>query len=488
MEKNIKKLTLLHSNDLHGDFLAETIDENLIGGVSLLSGYINEVRNTEDNVLYCIAGDMFRGSIIDAEYKGMSTIEIMNLLAPNIVTVGNHEFDYGVSHLLFIEKCAKFPIINANLYITTNNARLFEPYKIFEIDGMKILFIGVITEEVLSQAKQDTLVGTFINTQEAAIAVNQICDSYRGIDIDLTVLLTHIGFEADKELASLLSKESGVDIIIGGHSHTILQEPHVENGIYIVQAGVGTNQIGRFDLNIDTDHNCINSYHWETIEINDKNCKHDEHLEQLIRHYKDITDRKYNRLITRFKCELTHPRRNTETALGNLFADIFKRSLALDIMLLASGSIRHTELGPIVQVGTLRETFPYDEEIYLFKLTGEQLRRIILFLLRDEAFLGTTEFYQFSEGIHIEYSQSEKRLITLTYNDEEVSDDQLFSIGLQHYHYSNFEKFFNLSYDEIKQNCKPRVIATSCLNILDEYLSENNLLESDVEGRITILP
>ena len=148
-----KKLTLLHSNDLHGDFLAEQVDDKLVGGVSMLSGYINQVRQTEKNVIYAIAGDMFRGSIIDSEYKGISTIEIMNALAPDIATVGNHELDYGIPHLLFIEKCAQFPIINANLFIKTNHARLFPPCYIMELDGMKILFIGIITDAVLAQAK-----------------------------------------------------------------------------------------------------------------------------------------------------------------------------------------------------------------------------------------------------------------------------------------------------------------------------------------------
>ena len=135
-DKNTKKLTILHSNDLHGDFLAEHVEEKLIGGVSLLSGYINKVRREEENVLYAIAGDMFRGSIIDQEYQGLSTIEIMNMLAPDVVTIGNHETDYGIGQLLFLEKCAKFPIVNANLHIRTNNARLFRPCRIIKIGGM----------------------------------------------------------------------------------------------------------------------------------------------------------------------------------------------------------------------------------------------------------------------------------------------------------------------------------------------------------------
>src|SRR3989339_1366837 len=96
--KKIKKFTILHSNDMHGDFLAEIKEgkKELIGGLALLSGYINQVRKEEENVLYVIAGDMVQGSIVDSEYKGISTIEIMNYLAPDVVALGNHEFDYGL--------------------------------------------------------------------------------------------------------------------------------------------------------------------------------------------------------------------------------------------------------------------------------------------------------------------------------------------------------------------------------------------------------
>ena len=79
----------------------------------------------------------------------------MNALAPDIVTIGNHEVDYGIAHLLFIEKCARFPIINANLYIKNTPTRLFTPYKILRVDGMNILFIGIITQDVINQTKSD---------------------------------------------------------------------------------------------------------------------------------------------------------------------------------------------------------------------------------------------------------------------------------------------------------------------------------------------
>ena len=115
--KHLKKLTLLHSNDLHGDFLVENVDDKLVGGVSMLSGYVNKVRREEENVIYAVAGDMFQGSLIDSEFKGVSTIEIMNLLAPDVVTIGNHEVDYGLAHLLFLEKCANFPISGSGAHL-----------------------------------------------------------------------------------------------------------------------------------------------------------------------------------------------------------------------------------------------------------------------------------------------------------------------------------------------------------------------------------
>ena len=251
---DFRKLTLLHSNDMHGDFMAEEKDERLVGGVSLLSGYLDKVRQEEENVIYAIAGDMFRGSVIDTEYKGVSTIQLMNMLAPDVVTIGNHEIDYGIAHLLFLEKCADFPIINANLYLKMNHKRLFRPCHVIEIDGMKILFIGILTEMTLAEFKKDNLIGTFITLEDAAKEVGRICNTYNAIDIDCTVLLTHIGFEEDKHLASLLDPSWGVDLIIGGHSHTFLTEPAVINGIPIVQAGTGTDQIGRFDLLIDIEN------------------------------------------------------------------------------------------------------------------------------------------------------------------------------------------------------------------------------------------
>lgn len=485
---NTKELTLLHSNDMHGDFLADKVDDNLTGGVSMLSGYLTKCRNEDPNVLYAIAGDMFRGSVIDSEFLGLSTIQIVNLLAPDIVTLGNHETDYGVAHLLFLEKMATFPIINANLYIKQNDTRLFKPCRVIEIDGLKILFIGILTEDVISQTKGEKVIGSFIGVEDAAKEVGKICNAYNAMDIDLTVLLTHIGFEEDKKLASLLDPDWGVDIIIGGHSHTFITEPAVVNDILIVQAGTGTDQIGRFDLVIDTDNNCIASYKWTPVPITEKNCPRDERMEELISSIKAKTDLKYAKVVANFDYELEHHDRWIQTELGGVFADAMMESCAVDLFFMGSGSVRKQHMGPIVTFQDFTECYPYDGKSYGVRLTGAQLKKALLYIYRDEAWLGDhTEFYQLSKGMHVVYTKSGHQLLECKLNGEDIEDDKLYLVGIQEYHYNNLPEFFNLSYDEVKANGKPVVLTTSDVQTLLEYFDSNKHLGFDLDGRLEVL-
>lgn len=485
--KNLKKLTLLHSNDMHGDFAAEQVDKNLVGGVSMLSGYINKVRCEEENVLYAIAGDMFRGSIIDTEFRGISTIQIMNMLGPDVVTLGNHEIDYGLTHLLFLEKCAEFPIVNANMHVTTNHKRLFEPCKVIEIGGMKILFIGIITEIALAACKKDNLIGTFISLDEAVDEIGRICDAYNSIDIDFTVLLTHIGFEEDKKLAEKLDPAWGIDVIIGGHSHTFLEKPEVVNGIPIVQAGTGTDQIGRFDIMIDTENNCIDSYTWKPVPINSENCPKDHDIERVIDAFQSQTDAKYGQILTKFVRKLTHPSRFQETELGDLFADIMKDAIGTDVFLMASGSIRGESLGPIVTKGDFQICFPYDDTVHVLWWTGAQLKHAMMRMLRDEALAGAhTEFYQLSEGLEVEYDQKTHSFLKFNFEGEPVTDDRIFTVGLQDYHFKNLEDSFDLKIEDIEKNHKARIAASSCVQVIEEMLINESHQNAKGTGRLII--
>lgn len=481
---NLKKLTLLHSNDLHSDFTCEVVEDKVIGGISFLSGYINETRQKEDNVIYAVAGDMLRGSVIDSEYKGLSTIEIMNMLSPDVACVGNHEFDYGVPHLLFIEKSARFPIISANIYVKNTRAHLFRSHFVKKIDGMKILFIGVVTRDILKMDEDGTPVKNYVDVHNAAKEINKICNRYRNTEFDLTVLLTHLGFEEDKKLAKMLDIDSHVDIIIGGHSHTTLYEPCIVNGIPIVQAATGANKLGRFDIVIDADQHKIHSYEWELIDISEDNCPRDRSLERVIQKYKHVTDQKYSRYVTRLERQITHPRRDCETEVGKLFCDVIRDYFGLDLAIIASGSLRNETFGPIVEYGDLLEMYPFGDELYRITIKGCHIKKMIHHIFRPEVFGGVhTEFYQFSKGMEVIVSASEKAVKSIKFNGEEIDDDTVFNVGIQGFHMKNIVKCLGLTKEDITSVRPFRLIATKDSDIVDEYLTETEYIEIPTDTR-----
>ncbi|MCJ7471219.1 MAG: bifunctional metallophosphatase/5'-nucleotidase [Actinobacteria bacterium] len=481
-----KKFTILHSNDIHGDFLAEVKDGkgNLIGGLSLLSGYINKVRQEEENVLYIISGDMVQGSLIDLEYKGISTMEIMNYLAPDVVSLGNHELDYGLPHLLFLEKIANFPLVNANLYVKKYNKRLMTPYIIINKAGFDFLFTGIITDKVIASIKQDELIGSFISLEEASNEVGKITNAYKNDDIDLTVLLTHIGFESDIELAKMLKPEWGVDMIIGGHSHTVLEEPKKVNDILIAQAGVGSDQIGRFDLTVDDDTNSIVDYKWKLIPIDSSIAEPDRRLQEYIDSFKDAVDKKYNTILCKLAKKLTHPRREVETTLGNLVADAFAYAAQSDVVLVGSGSIRVEEIGPLVTLKDFKACFPYDDFLNRYATSGKKLKKIFSYIMRNENMDGEGECYQVNEGMEAVYDTVGDSLQSLKVKGEPVDDDKLYTVCVQGYHFNNSADYLGISNEELLEAGKHKVITTSAQEVLEEYLRNNQNISRELEGRL----
>ena len=481
-----RKFTILHSNDMHGDFLAEQAagGGELIGGLPLLSGYINKVRSEEENVLYVISGDMLQGSIIDSDFKGTSTMQIMNYLAPDVVALGNHEVDYGLPHLLFLEKIANFPIVNANIYVKHFEKRMMRPYHIIRKAGFDILFTGILTEKAMDSLKMDELIGTFVTLEEAGAEVGKICDAFKNDDIDLTVLLTHIGFESDKELAAMLRPEWGVDMIIGGHSHTVLSQPAQVNGILIAQAGTGTNQIGRFDILVDDDTNSIIDWTWRLIPINEALAEPDQRLADFIDSFKSAVDRKYGVVVTKFAQTLTHPLREEESTLGNLLADALAEGTQSDVILLGAGSVRVKEMGPAVTLMDFISCFPYDDSLTRFTVSGAMLKKAFAHWMRPENRDGEGECYQVNRGVRAVYSNASRGLVALEVNGAPVEDDASYSLILQGYHVKNVKPYLDLAPEELSSRGPSRVAATSARTVLQEWLRSHQNLDRRVEGRL----
>lgn len=482
---HLRRLVLLHSNDLHGDFFATETHDKMVGGMSMLSGYVQKVREEEkDPVLYVISGDMLQGSIIDQEYKGISTILIMNMLAPDVVTLGNHETDYGFAHLMFLERCARFPIVNANLYIKPTKTNLFRSHYIMNADGIRLLFIGIITELVMD--RKEPLIGTFISVEDAANEIEYICNCYRDVDIDLTVLLTHIGFEDDKKLASLLPKEIGVDLIIGGHSHTMLEEPEKVNDILITQVGTGSDFIGRYDLIINMDTNSVHDFTWQAIPIDDSHCPVDPVMDELLNDYQSEIDGKYNTVLCRFPHALEHKTRFRETELGSVFADIFKYQLGVDIAFVASGSIRTQKLGPLVTLTDLMETFPYNEPMISFSVTGKMLEDMLTHLMHTLFHEDGHEFYQWSAELRVDVLE-DGSIANISYLGAPLEPEKTYRISMQQYHYGCIANTFGVAHDEIEETGRVRIVSTSSQDNIVEYFRTHTILKPfRCDGRILL--
>jgi len=358
------------------------------------------------------------------------------------------------------------------------------PFHIIKKAGFDILFTGIITEKIMDALKMDNLIGSLVNLEEASAEVGKICNAYKKDDIDLTILLTHIGLESDIELAKLLDPSWGVDMIIGGHSHSILERPEKVNNILIAQAGVGSNQVGRFDIIVDDDTNSIIDSKWQLIEINDHLAKPDEALLAYINDYKKKVDDKFGTVICKFVKELTHPKREIESSLGNLFADIFTTSCDCDVMFVGSGSIRVKQMGPQVTLGDVMACFPYDDSLHRFSVSGKQLKEIFAHIMRIENRDGEGECYQVNRGVEAVYNDKKTQLVSLKVNGQLVDEDKLYRIAMQGYHYNNATSYLGLDPQFVQTLPDHKVISTSAQQVLVEYLNNHTNIESGVEGRL----
>jgi 5'-nucleotidase len=323
--------------------------------------------------------------------------------------------------------------------------------------------------------------------EEAATETGRICDAYKNEDIDLTILLTHIGFESDMALAAMLKPEWGVDMILGGHSHTVMDQPAVVNNILIAQAATGTDQIGRFDIVVDDETNSIVEWKWQLVPISYDHIQPDEELQKFIDVYSSEIDRKYNTIICRTAQLLTHPSRTIETQMGNLFADIFAENANCNVAFIGSGSIRQKQMGPVVTLRDLRQIFPYDEVYMRFTITGEQVQRIFSHIMRAENRNSEGECYQVNRGVRAVYDDHLNELVSLEINEKPIDPQAHYTIGLSDYHYSNVLQNLGISNEEIKALSAPKVTATSMINVAEEYLRSHQNLNSQVEGRLVYL-
>ena len=220
---NAQDLTILHVNDTHSHIDPQRSGEYKgRGGVIEQAAYIDSVRCADGrkNVLLLHAGDYGQGTSYFTELHGNIEIDVMNAFGFDVVCLGNHEFDNGIDELARRLKNLKANVVCANYdFSKTALDGLVDPYVIVRKAGKKIAVIGLLTD-ISSVVDGD--ITKFLQYQDPVKVVNDLAGYLKDEkDCDMVICLSHLGYSEDKELAANIVN---VDLIVGGHSHTLLHK------------------------------------------------------------------------------------------------------------------------------------------------------------------------------------------------------------------------------------------------------------------------
>lgn len=257
-DDELTKITILHTNDVHSRIEPFPLNDPKypgMGGAAIRAEIINRIRTKEKHVLLLDAGDIFQGTPYFNIYGGELEMKLMSQMGYDAATIGNHDFDNGIDGLFKQLPHANFPLINCNYdFLGTVMEGKTVPYQTFEKGGVKIGVLGVGVE--LEGLVEKRLYGETVYLDPIQ-KVNETATILKTKeDCDLVICLSHLGYEYKSRKISdkILAKESeNVDLIIGGHTHTLLSEPTVTlnkkgKEVLINQVGWAGVRLGRIDF------------------------------------------------------------------------------------------------------------------------------------------------------------------------------------------------------------------------------------------------
>ena len=445
-------LSIMHTNDTHAS--VETAPKRITA--------IKEIREQKPKSVLIDAGDVFSGTLYFNEFKGKADLAFMNLARYDMMTFGNHEFDLGKSpegHKALADfiKGAQFPFVSSNINFSADDTLkgLFsdlnssdpENGKIYngivkEIDGEKVGFFGLTTADTANLASPEKVTfEDYLEEAEKAVA------AFEGMGVDKIVAVTHIGYDDNTEIdndLTLASQVDGIDVIVGGHSHTTLKEPVVvnkdENGAakdptVIVQTGANGSNLGTLDVEFDQNGKVV-GHTGELISVGDY--EEDPEALDILNQYKPQVDEVSKTEIgVSATSVLENPRTNgdntkpsvrkNETPLGNLITDgMLAKAKEINsdtVMALQNGGgIRAAiDQGPIT-VGEVITVLPFGNTLALMDVTGAELKQAFeisfgQYPMENGGFLHVS-------GAKVDFDSSKpkgERVISISYKAEDGS-------------------------------------------------------------------
>jgi 5'-nucleotidase / UDP-sugar diphosphatase len=374
------KLTIMHVNDTHGHiipYVEKSIDDHVpVSGADYIATMIERERAANpDGCLLLSAGDMFQGTPISNIFHGQPIIEIMNYLKYDAMAIGNHEFDWGQDVLKGMISSSAFSVLSAN--VLDKNRKLFpgaKPFIIIKRHNVRIAIIGLTTPEAPFTSKPGNLKDLLI--APPAEVVPPLIKTVRAKGADLVIVLSHLGLDADKDLAR---KVRGIDIIVGGHSHTAIPDPVNESGTIIVQAGYNGLYLGALNIVFDPVKKKILDYTKQNelkLVSAGPQAQFDTDVARIIDKYEIQVRAEFSRVAGMAMRDFTR-QTNSESTLGDLITDAMREESGAQLAFYNGGGIRaDMPKGPIT-LETVYTILPFDNLLVTMDLSGAQIKELL---------------------------------------------------------------------------------------------------------------
>jgi len=377
--KDLVQLQIVSINDFHGA-LAESGKNP---GAAKLITYIEKVRgqNPEGSILVS-AGDMFQGSPDSNLLYGKTVVDVMNYAQFDAMTLGNHEFDWGIGVLKQRISQSAFPYICANVIDkrTGKPADFVKPYSVLERKGVKIGIIGIATPETAYKTNPKMIENyTFA---DPVTTVKKLIPVLKKQGVQIIIALTHLGSEMDTQenihgdAAQLAQEVNGLDAVISGHSHQgVFSQVH---NVPVVQAYYNGRAAGKIDITFNKRTKKVETAIASVTPLLDVDQPPDQHVKAMIDEaQKEIAPVK-NVVVGYTVNALSHDRNEmAETALGQWVTDVLRQSADADIAFQNTGGLRTGIVAGDITMGNLYEVMPFDNTLFKVEMTGAQIMQVL---------------------------------------------------------------------------------------------------------------
>ncbi|MBE8955668.1 MAG: bifunctional metallophosphatase/5'-nucleotidase [Quinella sp. 2Q5] len=373
------ELIIFHTNDMHARI--QTADDNGQSiGLAEMAAAVKSVKAKHPATLWFDAGDTFHGMPMITITHGENMVPLLNAAGLDAMTPGNHDFNYGSEQLERLAKRLNFPVLDANVIRRSNGKRVFKPYKIFKLDGIKVGVFGLTTPETAYKTNPNNVTEiAFLNPVESA---REMIAKLRP-KCDVLIAVMHMGVDASSQFTSeLIARETdGIDVIVDGHSHTSLAEGIRVKDTLIVQTGYYEHNLGR--VTVDVDNHKITDKRAELLDADevralaptpdptvlaqlaDANLNAEKLLDEIVAH-SDI-ELPSNRLLVR----------RNESELGNLAADAFRWAAKSDIAIVNGGGLRADLPKGDITRRNVMAIFPFGNTLRVAEIKGSAVREML---------------------------------------------------------------------------------------------------------------